>query len=634
MKYGIEGRSVDGDFRVGEWIVASKLNSLSMNGKTVRVEPKVMQVLVCLADSSDVVAKEKLMRTVWTDTFVTDDVLTRSISELRKVFEDDPKRPRYIQTIPKGGYRLIAPVERVNGAVAATINTPHAMPASNAPEATAPHAQRQRRWILPVGLTLALVGVLVVYGINRRNSSSSVLAGRAMLAVLPFQNLSNDSQQDYFADGLTAEMISQFGRLPSDRLGVIAWSSAEKYKSTSKTPDQIAGELGANYLLEGTVRRAANQVRITAELVQVGKRDHLWSNSYDGTLEDVLALQNRVAREIASEIRVQLTPQDELKLGKAPPVNGEGYDAYLKGKQEPNWTTDKVANLQQAIRLNPGYSPPYVAMAMSYRSLASRGFANPDQSYATARSMVAKALELDPDSSAAHRELAWIEWRHEWNFPAAEKEFRRAIDLDASDASTRDTFELFLKSMGRFDESLAQSHAAVELSPRESFSRTNLGHLLGMMKRYDAANAEFERAVQIDSHEPYIYERMGPILLMQHRNAEGIAALEKARDYSGGQQDKLAWLGYAYAVSARTNDAQKVLEQLKSMAAGHQYVSPLHVALVYNGLGRTDDSLAWLAKAYQGRDEYLVYLKVYPEFQNLHSDSRFQELEHKIGLAP
>jgi len=580
---------VEGNFQVGDWTVAPKLNSLFMNGKTVRVEPKVMQVLVCLADSPDVVAKEKLMRTVWTDTFVTDDVLTRSISELRKVFEDDPRNPRYIQTIPKGGYRLLLPVQPASAAKPA----PRKPAPVSQPDLEPPKPARR---ILPIVLTPVLVLLVIAYAIGRYRSSGTVSAGRAMLAVLPFQNLSSDSQQDYFADGLTAEMISQFGRLPSDRLGVIAWSSAEKYKATTKSPDQIGQELGANYLLEGTVRRSGDQVRITAELLQVGKRDHLWSNSYDGTLEDVLALQNRVAREIASEIRVQLTPQDELRLGTAPPVNSEGYDAYLKGKLAPDATTDKVEKLQQAIRLNPGYSPPYVAMAMSYRALASRGFANPDQSYATARSMIAKALELDPDSSAAHRELAWILWRHEWNFPAAEKEFRRGIDLDASDASTRDTFELFLKSMGRFDESLVQSHAAVELSPRESFSRTNLGHLLGMMKQYDAANAEFERAVQIDSHEPYIYQRMGPILLMQHRNAEAIAALEKASDFSGGQQDKLAWLGYAYAVNSRPNDARKILEQLKSMEAGHQYVSPLHVALIYNGLGKTDDSLAWLEK--------------------------------------
>jgi TolB-like protein/Tfp pilus assembly protein PilF len=454
-----------------------------------------------------------------------------------------------------------------------------------------------------------------------------------MLAVLPFQNLSNDSQQDYFSDGLTAEMISQFGRLPSERLGVIAWNSAEKYKGTDKSPDQIGQELGANYLLEGTVRRSGNQVRITAELLQVGKRDHLWSNSYDGTLEDVLALQNRVAREIASEIRVQLTPQDELKLGKAPPVNGEGYDAYLRGKQEPDSASNKIAQLQQAIRLNPNYSAPYVAMAMSYLMLASRGFANPDESYTAARPLIVKALELDRDSSGGHNALAWIEWRHEWNFPAAEQEFRRAIDLDANGASTRDGYELFLKSMGRLDEALAQSRAVVELSPRSSYAHANLGSLFGLMKQYDASIREFETAIQSDPHEPYIYERMGPVLLMQGKKAEAIDILEKARDYSGGQQDKLAWLGYAYAVSGRTDDALKVLEQLKNMEAQHQYVSPLHVALIYNGLGKSDDALAWLEKAYRGRDEYLVYLKVYPEFQNLHSDSRFRELERKIGFT-
>lgn len=618
---------MQGDFQVGEWTVAPKLNSLSMNGKTVRVEPKVMQVLVCLADSADVVAKEKLMRTVWTDTFVTDDVLTRSISELRKVFDDDPRNPRYIQTIPKGGYRLLIPVQ------------PAAVekPVVKAPTLVATpefEPQKTERRILPILFTVVLFLLLIAYAIGRYRSSGSVSAARAMLAVLPFQNLSKDSQQDYFSDGLTAEMISQFGRLPSDRLGVIAWSSAEKYKSTNKSPDQIGQELGANYLLEGTVRRSGNQVRITAELLQVGKRDHLWSNSYDGTLEDVLALQDRVAREIASEIRVQLTPEDELKLGKAPSVNGEGYDAYLKGKIETNSSNDKVANLQQAIRLNPGYSPPYVAMAMEYRTLASRGFANPDESYATARSIVTQALQLDPYSSGAHRELAWIEWRHAWNFPAADKEFRRAINLDASGASTHDMYELFLKSMGRLDEALAQSRAAVELSPRESFSRTNLGSLFGLMKQYDASMREFEAAIQIDPHQPYIYQRMGPVLLMQGRKAEAIAALEKARDYSGGQQDKLAWLGYAYAVSGRAGDALQILEQLKNMSAEHQYVSPLHAALIYNGLGKTDDSLAWLEKAYRGRDEYLVYLKVYPEFQNLHSDRRFQELERKIGFTP
>ncbi|HWY70838.1 MAG TPA: winged helix-turn-helix domain-containing protein [Terriglobales bacterium] len=621
---------MDDNFQIQEWVVSPKLNSLRNNGRMVHLEPKVMQVLVCLAKSPDVVSKEKLMRTVWADTFVTDDVLTRSISELRKVFDDDKKNPRFIQTIPKGGYRLVAPVEEVKKPEPAEVT-----PATAAPKLLLPRS-RQKIWLAAVAGLLVLL-LATSYFIGRQNAPPSTSVGRAMLAVLPFQNLSNDPGQDFFADGLTAEMISQFGRLPSDRLGVIAWASMARYKGTSKSEDQISSELGANYLLEGTVRRSGDQVRITAELIERGKRDHLWSNSYDGNLKDVLALQNRVAREIASEIRVQLSPQEEARLSVASPVNSEGYDAYLKAKlrsEMPGKQTMQanMEHLRTAIRLNPGYAPPYVAMAVANRALASQGAADPKLSYAAARSLLVKALELDPDSSTAHRELGWVEWRYDWNFTEAEKEFRSAIQLNPNDASLRDIYALFLKSMGRFEDALAQSKQAVELSPMESFSRANQGSLLALMKRFDQANEQYEKAAEIDPQHPYVYERMGPVLLMQGRNADAIAALEKARDYSGGQQDKLAWLGYAYAVSRRKLDALKVLEQLQKIAEGHQYVSPLHTALVHNGLGDNEAAIAWLEKAYQARDEYLVYLSVYPEFQNLHSDKRFQAIERRIGL--
>lgn len=622
---------MDDNFQIQEWVVSPKLNSLRCNGRMVRIEPKVMQVLVCLARSSDVVSKEKLMQTVWADTFVTDDVLTRSISELRKVFDDDKRNPRFIQTIPKGGYRLMVPVQEVkkSGIVA--------LPAVSTAAPELP-LEKSRRNIWPVVFIGSLGLLLIVaYFIGRHSAPSTVPVGRAMLAVLPFQNLSNDPGQDFFADGLTAEMISQFGRLPSDRLGVIAWASMARYKGTSKSEDQITKELGANYLLEGTVRRSGDQVRITAELIESGKREHLWSNSYDGNLQDVLALQNRVAREIASEIRVQLSPQEEARFSVARPVNSEGYDAYLKAKLRFDAPGSQAAqanmdHLKTAIRLNPSYAPPYVSMAIANRALASNGAADPKSSYVAARTLLMKALELDPDSSAAHRELGWVEWRYKWNFQEAEKEFRRAIQLNPNDATSRDTYGLFLKSLGRFEEALVQSKQAVELSPMESYSRANQGSLLGLMKQFDQANEQYEKAAEIDPQQPYVYERMGPVLLLQGRNSDAIAALEKAREYSGGQQDKIAWLGYAYAISGRRLEALKVLDQLQNLAVGRHYVSPLHIALVFNGLGEREEAITWLEKAYEGRDEYLVYLNVYPEFQNLHSDKRFQALERQIGL--
>jgi TolB-like protein/DNA-binding winged helix-turn-helix (wHTH) protein/Tfp pilus assembly protein PilF len=618
---------MDGEFQLGEWVISPKLNSFQKNGQTVHLEPKVMQVLVCLAQARDVVSKEKLMRTVWADTFVTDDVLTRSISELRKVFADSPKHPRYIQTIPKGGYRLLLPPQTMRA------------PAATSPSSPTPEfiSEKPKRNLLPSLLVGGLALLLIAYAVGRHNSSPVIPAGRQTLAVLPFQNLSDDPQQGFFADGLTAEMIAQFGRLSSDQLSVIAWSSMIRYKGTNKNEDQIGQELGATYLLDGSVRRWGNQVRITAELLQTGKPARIWSNSYDGSLEDVLALQNRVAREIAQEIRLQLSPQDEARFANSTAVNGQGYEVYLRAKMEPEamlgGARNKLEHLQRAIHLNPAYAPPYVTIAMSYRNMASQGFADPKQSYTAGRAALTRALQLDPESAGAHRELAWIEWRYEWNFPEADREFRRAIDLDPNDASSRETYALFLKSMGRYNEALSQSNRAIELSPMAPFSRANAGSLLAMMGHYDPAMAEFKRATQIDPQLPYVWERMGPVLLMQGQSEQAIAALEKARDYSGGQQDDLAWLGYAYAVGGRTADAQKVLDQLKQLSVQQKYVSPLHMALVYNGLGLKDEALAWLNTAYQRRDEYLVYLKIYPEFQNLRSDSRFQDLERQIGFS-
>ncbi|HWC18626.1 MAG TPA: winged helix-turn-helix domain-containing protein [Terriglobales bacterium] len=618
---------MDCDFQIGEWVIFPRLNSLSRNGDQLRIEPKVMQVLLCLAEARDVVSKEKLMRTVWADTFVSDDVLTRSISELRKIFGDSSKSPRYIQTIPKGGYRLMLPVEAVR-----TRQTypPHVAQVAGF------KLKNGRRFLLP-WITVALLAMLLIaYAVGRYNSSIHANSGSQVLAVLPFQNLNEDPQQDFFADGLTAEMISQLGRVSSDRLGVIAWASMIRYKHTGKSQDQIAQELGATYLLDGTVRRWGNHVRITAELEEIGRRSHVWSNTYDGTMQDVVSLQSQFAREIAQEIRLQLTPRADERLASKIQLDGNGYEFYLRAKSEPEsmlrGAEDKANHLREAIRLNPKYAPPYVALAMSYRSLASRGFADPKASYEASRSILARAVELDPNSSDVHRELGWINWRYDWNFAEADREFRHAIDLNPNDSQSREVYSLFLKGMGRYQEALAQSNRVIELNPMAAYSRANAGSLLAMMNRFELAMLEFEQAVKIDPREPYVWERMGPVLLMQGKKQEAIDALKKASDYSDGQQDKIGWLGYAYAVSGREQEARQVLVRLRELESQHQYVSPLHVALIYEGLKDHERALASLEKAFAGRDEYLVYLNIYPEFSGLRSDPRFRSLLGRIGF--
>lgn len=644
------------DFQLGAWLVEPSLNSLSLNGKTVHLEPKVMQVLLCLAESGEVVSKDKLMRTVWADTFVTDDVLTRSISELRKAFADDARNPQYIQTIPKGGYRLIAHVTGLhnngNGQLNGTAPGMPAAPKSTSVSAggstavqievsaTPPRTRTFRRVVLLLLLVIA-AGIIVLAGVVLKKQAerrAQLASGRNMLAVMPFQNLSDDPQQEYFVDGLTAEMISQIGRLPSDKLGVIAWNSMIRYKGVKASEEEVGWALGANYILEGTVRRSGNHVRITAELVRIGNRSHVWANSYDGELGDVLELQGRVAREIAGEIQLRLTPEEEARLKAPTTMNAEGLEAYLKGKF---WESgggsgigSQIEHFQKAIKLNPGYSAPYSGQAIAYIQLASFGYAPPRETYALARAAAEKAIAIDPDSSEAHFALAWVEWRGEWNFAAAQRDFRRAIELGPNNAQAHARYSLFLKSMGAFEESLAEVNRAIELSPLDSYSQANAGAVLGEMHRYDQAMERFQRAQQIAPNEVYVHERMGTALLWQKRNAEAIEHFVKARDLSRAQPEKVAWLAYAYAVSGKKEQAEELLAQLNRTAEEkREYISPMHMAFVYLGLGDKDGALRWLETAYNQRDEWLVYLHVFPEFDPLRSDPRFQDLERRVGVA-
>jgi TolB-like protein/DNA-binding winged helix-turn-helix (wHTH) protein/Tfp pilus assembly protein PilF len=658
----LRSSAVLNDFRLGEWVVEPQLNRLSANGKAVHLEPKVMQVLVCLAESGAVVSKEKLMSRVWADTFVTEDVLTRSISELRKAFADDARNPQYIQTIPKSGYRLLVPVSAPNDATGLVNGNATAVANSNAngagngaggtlaasttlpqPPAARKSKLRTARLVTLLGIALAavLISAYVAVYLGKRSAARRPQPppGRVTLAVMPFQNLSNDPQQEYFADGLTAEMISQLGRLPSDQVGVIAWNSMIRYKGVKANEDDVAATLGANYILEGTVRRSGNHVRITAELVEIGQRSHLWANSYDGELGDVLEVQNRVARAIAQEIQLRFTPEQEARLKTPTALNGEGYEAYLKGMF---WTSgggggirDQIEHFQKAIALNPRFAAPYNGLANAYIQLASFGYAPSRETYAQARVAAEKALEIDPDSAEAHMLLAWIEWRGEWNFAAAEKNFRRARELGPNNSQVHARYSLYLKSMGRFEESLVQINHALELSPLDAYSQANAGALLGEMHRYDQAMERFHRALEIAPNEVYVHERLGTALLWQNRNQEAIREFEKARELSRQQPEKTAWLAYAYAVSGRKQEAQELLAQLNRIwQEKREYLSPVHMSLVYIGLHDNDSAMRWLNEACNQRDEWLVYLHVYPEFDPLRSDPRFQGLERRVGLAP
>jgi TolB-like protein/DNA-binding winged helix-turn-helix (wHTH) protein len=430
------GVRVRDDLRIGEWLIQPQLHTISRNGQISRVEPKAMQVLLCLARRSDeVVTKERLINEVWAGTFVTDDVLTRCISELRRAFDDDPKDPRVIQTIPRSGYRLVAPVR---DAASATV---------------VPGRSTVR---VPVAIAVALGVMLLAFVLNLGNLrgrlwSASSGAKIQSVVVLPLENLSHDPEQDYFADGMTEELITELTKIRS--LHVISRRSATYYKGTKKKLPQIAQELGVDGVIEGTVQRSGDRVRVSAQLVEARTDHHLWAETYDRDLHDVLALEGQVAQAIAREIRLQLTPPEHAQLTEKSALNPEAHEAYLKGMYCWSKLTEEdvrksITYFERAIRLAPDFAPAYASLAFSYNLLASDEYVAPRVGYPKAKKIARKALEVDPNLAYAHAALEFALYEFDWDWHAAEEEFRRANELEPNGDGAHHVYALYLVAMG------------------------------------------------------------------------------------------------------------------------------------------------------------------------------------------
>ena len=614
---------MEGDFQVGNWLVQPKVNTISGNGKTAHVEPKAMQVLLFLAEhAGDVMPKERIIQAVWADTFVTDDVLTRAISELRKAFEDDPHEPRFIQTIPKGGYRLIAPVEPVAPV----------FPSREGGTARTPPLQR---WILVLAsLTLIVLAGLGVYLVRQRLArQEKARTGKIMLVVLPFDNLSGDPEQEYFSDGMTEEMTAQLARLQPERLAVIGRATAMTYKRAKKSIDQIGTELHVQYVLEGSVRRAGDRVRVTAQLIEVGDQTHVWAQSYDRALRDALVLQSEVAQAVANEIELKLTPQQQARLATLRPVNPEAYELYLKGKYYDERggvsnTQKAQVYFQQAIEKDPQYAPAYAGMALAYPDFAVLSGVPVKDAHARTRELTLKALEIDPHLAEAHLALADFEFGG-WNWSAAEREYERAISLNPSYAEAREHYAEFLSCMGRHNQALAEVKQAHELDPLSLLINTQVGYTFYWARRPDEAMDQFKKALDLDPSHGRAHIGLGRAYVYKGMFDEGIAEIEKGHASWGLQRGSL-W-GYALGAGGRREEAVKMLRRYLEI---RKPFTPFAVATFYAGLGDKDKALAWLERAFDEHGYSLLRLKVDPFFDSLRSDPRFQDLVRRMNFPP
>jgi TolB-like protein/Tfp pilus assembly protein PilF len=455
------------------------------------------------------------------------------------------------------------------------------------------------------------------------------------IAVLPLENLSGDPEQEYFADGMTEALITELAQISA--LKVISRTSTMQYKGARKPLPQIAKELNVDAIVEGSVQRSGGKVGINVQLIYAPTDRHLWAKPYARDLRDVLTLQQEVARAIADEIRVRLTPQERTRLASARVVNREAYEAYLRGRYHATQLTQdglekSIELFQKAIEADPNYALAHAALSRSYAELGGvLGFLSPSDYYPKAKASAVKALELDNSLSEAHQSLAEVRLNYEWNWAGGENEIRRALELNPSSADAHTHYGTYLEALGRFEEAAVERRRAQELDPLSPFRMADAGYPLYYAGRYDEAVEQYRKALELDPNFFWAHLWLGQAYVQKGMHDEAIAAVKKALDLSPGNTRVLATLGQVYGVSGKRPEALKVLSELQKRAQ-QGYVSPYFVAVVQAGLGKKDEALASLEKAYGERHPYLILLKVEPVFAGLHGDARFQDLLRRVGL--
>jgi TolB-like protein/DNA-binding winged helix-turn-helix (wHTH) protein/Tfp pilus assembly protein PilF len=600
--------------------------------RPIRLERIPMDLLRLLVERRGaLVSRQDIVDRVWgPGVFLdTDNSINGAIRKLRQALKDDADQPRFIETVTGKGYRFIAPVVECG----ARTEPPRAEEPSVL--GAQPRKRSGRLWaaICAAVAMVSAVGGSVLWS---RAIRAPIGNGRVMLAVLPFDNLTGDATQDYFSDGLTEEMISRLGNLAPHKLGVIARTSVVGLKRGTQTLDRLAHDLRVQYVLEGSVRRDAERVRITAQLIQISDQTHVWARQYDRELRSVLAVQSEIAQAVANEIQLSLGERPPIASEALSPAAYEAYDLYLKGRYF--WNTRTADGLQRAIELfqhavakDPSYARAYAGLADAYALTSSYNFAPAFQAIPKARAAALRALDLNERLGEAHTSLGLILLTHDWNWKGAEREYRRAIELDPNYATAHHWYAELLGYQGRFDEALAESDRARRLDPLSLIIAADHGALLYFSRQYDRAIEQFRSVL---ATEP----RFGRAHMIVHTYAakgmyaEAIAELESWR-----RVDDTPWISaieaYVHGRAGRRTEALQAVEKLKEESR-RKTLNPAHMlAVAYAGMGETQSAVAWLQRAHDEHLPVLTHLKVEPIYDSIRHDPTFQQLLRRAGLA-
>ena len=625
-------------YEFGPFRLDPRKRRLMRDGEPVRLTPKALDLLLVLVEERGrTVEKDELLEKVWVGTVVEENNLNQNITALRKSLGDSRQDSQYIATVPGIGYRFVAEVREVeDGGL-----TQSRKGAKGEPEGLvapvgesvvkAPGGTRVFRYALLVLVPLVLAALVYAWYTKDRPRPDVF-----SIMVLPLENLSSDPEQEYFADGITDALIGDLAKISG--LHVISRTSSMHYKGTKKSLPEIAREIKVDAVVEGTVQRSGDRVVIRAQLIHAATDVHMWVQDYEREMRDVLDLQSEIARAIAHQIKIKLTPDEQARLASPHPVKPKAFDQYLQGRylywnKRTEENLDKaIAHFQNAIKEDSRFAQAHVGLADCYNALGTVavGALAPMEARKLAETAAAKALELDPTLADAHSALGYVK-HYNWSWAAAEQDFKRAIELNQNYANAHNFYASYLMSIGRVDESIAASNRARELDPFSLSISAQRGFLLENARRYDEAIEQLRGVIAMDPNHYQAYWILGHTYAAKGQFDDAIAAAQKAVDLSQRAPGALGILGLAYGLARREAEAKTILDELLKLNES-RYVTPAAMVNVYIGLGDKDQAFVWLEKACEERSNYVAYLKVFPILDPLRSDPRFNDLIRRVGL--
>ncbi len=616
-------------------------------GTVVPLTPKALDVLLFLIQNAGrIVTKDELMKTVWRDSFVEESNLTQTIFMVRKALEETAER-RYILTVQGQGYRFLVPVKEASvepkQVEAPAPTQTYGADVSEVPPQSPPQRTNKLRLAF-ISSALVAVVLILASGIWFMRRGTVEQPGKIMLAVLPFENFTGDSGQEYLSDGLTEEMISQLGDLDPAHMGVIARTSVMHYKHSQESIPEIGKDLGVQYVVEGSVRRDSQRVRITAQLIEVKDQSHLWAHEYDRDLGHLLELQAEIARDVANKIEASLSVRHPMAseakataAGTTAPggTSYEAYDNYLQGRYFWNKRTaegfQQAANFfQQAINKDPNFGRAYAGLADTF-GLMSTWYVGPqNELMPKARAAALRALELDSNLAEAHASLALIKENYDYDWPGAEQEFQRAIQLNPQYATAHQWYAEFLSWQGRFDQALAESELARQLDPLSLIIATDHASILYFSRQYDGAVKQSQLVAELDPNFEHARNAMIPSYLQMSRYDEAMDEIKQWEAHNQGRW-MLAWKTAVYGRSGHSEEARRALAELEQGSRSPTDRTPT-LLIAYSGIGQKDRVIELLQKAISEHSNAVMPIKVDPMYDPIRSDPRFEDLLRRIGL--